>query len=428
MSVVIFVDEKKHIVRRLKATSLNAAIIAEDLEVPLYEMERDNTTKSAFTNALTNLSHAERYGKPHYFYSKCMNNGQLSFTIYRVIETYGMWGVPLSGSFACETVGYYTILPPDELVDEVTGQRMGPYVCEVNGKEYSTQIPYIVDGTPVFEIADWRYTEPEHCEFRGAQLCMNPENKLLVNERPIVTETEWTDRFCKWTDGLELVRDLDWRNIIIAGGFLYRLLRPDNGNMGTGEFIGEKSGDIDFFVYGSMAGKKAAVDRLLTHLYKYAMGKNLEFKLAVLGSVVQVTIENTLPIQIICACGAKTPLDVVKRFTNEMHNMLWFDGEELRITAEAFYYICKNTLVIHDQSYMRPWRMLKGWKYGMHVEIATSIASRLNTTDLNTWLREFMRITDTRNLQYKPVAGIDAALAAIYFGKNTYITSTKNVY
>lgn len=103
----------------------------------------------------------------------------------------------------------------------------------------------------------------------------------------------------RWRDlTAELCDGLDWSNVVIAGGSIWRCI---NNSM-------SRTADIDFFIYGADTEARAAAT---LNLCKYFATK-FTAQFHVYGSVIDVT-GFSQPIQIICT-NKKKPTRIVKRF------------------------------------------------------------------------------------------------------------------
>lgn len=323
---------------------------------------------------------------------------RLMYKIWSLTRVEGSWFSRASATKVY--LGYVTILP------------YTTYPVFTDGDYgYYTNIPNIADGMAVFEIQDWRYSEPEYVDSRNALHVNNNKCPFAIGERTIVTRDEFVDRMWKYTDNLQLINFGNWDGVVMAGGFLTRLLRPELDMQGA---------DIDLFVYGR--NQKKTVDRLLTYYYNYAMGRNMEFVTEVYHSVLNIKIGDKIMIQVICF-NRKSPLDVVKGFVGfEVYNQFWYDGQELYTTGDCFYYTNKMTVPFKVRKNSRPWRLLKAWDSGFHIEFDLNNLPKdltVNEDGTNTfaeWLESYGK-ADKPVFRYMSIHGIQSVLDSLnYYG------------
>ena len=192
-----------------------------------------------------------------------------------------------------------------------------------------------------FQKSDWPTYKIKN--LKGDQeLPMKKEE--LLDDISIKTEEEFKERFAKETR--EVFNNIDWKNMILSGGFLFGLLNNINNSL-------LESSDIDLFIFGN---SKEVIIEKVHYLIDYFLV--YEPYIVKNGSVINIIIPALkYDIQIII-CNKRNPADVID-FFDLSYLESYFDGEKVYCTMMALLGFKYQITTIRKDRHIKGTRLYK---------------------------------------------------------------------
>lgn len=174
----------------------------------------------------------------------------------------------------------------------------------------------------------------------------NPQKKNNFGDKAIVTKEEFIKKFN------EYFYDLEWNNMIVAGGFIFGLLNKINNGL-------LENSDIDIFIYGTEEERKAKWFYLMNYFDK------LGAKFARYHGSTTIIMDGKLEIQVIVM--DKSPNEIIESFDFN-YVQCYYDGKDVVGTISCIYGLKYQMAIYVDDSWNISKRYSKALLKGLCIE------------------------------------------------------------